>query len=323
LPNGRVNDFRLRRLKEKLGTRSMPSAEIDFDGAEAYAIGRVEDGFKHVMNFVINTSRLYNAVGCAGIARRAHVEAAGYARARCAFGQRVAEFPLMREMLAGTFATSSALTAGALALAAEADRAERGEATEPERAFVRIATNLVKMRSCQHSHRAVLTGIEALGGNGAIESFSVLPRLLRDNVVYENWEGTHNTLVAQTVRDMQRPALRAGFFDGLDAWFERAGPLAASLLDVRRSIDEARAACAALPLDDGFAALVLRPHADSLGDALFALAYAADILAERDPEARTAETGALEHFVAHALAERRPVRDEAYAARLAAIMSVA
>jgi alkylation response protein AidB-like acyl-CoA dehydrogenase len=323
LPSGRTNDFRLRRLKEKLGTRSMPSAEIDFEGAEAYAIGRVEDGFKHVMNHVINTSRLYNSVGCAGISRRAHLEASAYARARRAFGRPVAAFPLMQEMLAGTFATASALTAGALTLAAEADRVERGEATEAHRAFLRIGTNLVKMRSCQHSHRTVLTGIESLGGNGAIESFSVLPRLLRDNVVYENWEGTHNTLVAQTIRDMQRPALRDGFFEGISAWIARAEPLALPLADARRAVDDARAFCNDLPADEAFAALALRPHAEALGDAIFALSYACDVLTEGSEEVRAAETAALAHFVALNLAERRPARDAAYAARLEQIMTLA
>ena len=315
--NGDTNAFRLRRLKEKLGTRSMPSAELDFDGAEAYAIGAVSDGFRHVMNHVINTSRLYNTVGCAGICRRAHVVAAGYAKSRRAFGQRVFDFPLMQEMLASTYSTAAALTAGALTLAAQTDCLESGSASEADKAFLRIATNLVKMRSCQHSHRAVLTAIETLGGNGAIESFSVLPRLLRDNVVYENWEGTHNTLVAQTVRDMQRASLREGFFQGLRTWVARAAELASELRPATDAIAKAERVCAELPVDDdGFAALMLRPHAEALGDALFALAYAADILTESDAPRRTSELAALEHFCAHHLAETRPERSRAYAERL-------
>lgn len=319
LPNGETNAFRLRRLKEKLGTRSMPSAEIDFEGAEAYAIGDVRDGFRHVMNHVINTSRLYNSVGCAGISRRAHIVASGYARARRAFGKSVASFPLMQEMLAGTHATASALTAGALTLAAESDLAEAGRASEGDRAFLRIATNLVKMRSCQHSHRSVLTGIETLGGNGAIESFSVLPRLLRDNVVYENWEGTHNTLIAQTVRDMARPALRDGFFSGLDRWVSRAPSFQARLAPAVEAISRARALCKDLPEDDGVAALALRPHAEALADALFALAYAADLEHEHDAGVRSAESLALTHFVERELVREHPVRDDAYAARVARI----
>jgi acyl-CoA dehydrogenase len=323
LPSGETNAFRLRRLKEKLGTRSMPSAEIDFEGAEAYAIGAVSDGFRHVMNHVINTSRLYNTVGCAGISRRAHLVAAGYAKSRKAFGRPVIDFPLMQEMLASTFASAAALTAGALTLAAEADRLEGAEGTEAERGFLRIAVNLVKMRSCQHSHRSVLTGIETLGGNGAIESFSVLPRMLRDNVVYENWEGTHNTLIAQTVRDLQRPALRDGFFQGLHSWSRRTEALASELRSARDAIARAEIACASLPTDDaGFAALVLRPHADALGDAIFALAYAADILTETDDARRTAELAALEHFCEQHLTRERPERDRAYADRLARLAPI-
>lgn len=323
LPNGRTNDFRLRRLKEKLGTRSMPSAEIDFEGAEAYAIGDVRDGFRHVMNHVINTSRLYNTVGCAGISRRAHLVASGYARARRAFGRSVATFPLMQEMLAGTFATSSALTAGALTLAAASDTVEAGHASEADRAFLRIATNLAKMRSCQHSHRTVLTGIETLGGNGAIESFSVLPRLLRDNVVYENWEGTHNTLIAQTVRDMARPALREGFFAGLDRWLAQAASVGETLTPAAEAIERARAFCNEMPQDDGLAGLALRPHADALADAIFALAYAADIAREGDVDRRETERLALAHFVERELVRTLPVRDAAYAARLERIMTIA
>ena len=150
-------------------------------------------------------------MGCAGIARRAYLVADGYARHRRAFGQKIINFPLVQEMLGELRAISSVLLAGGLEVAALADQDEKGTLDQEQQAFLRVATNLIKMRSCQHSHRAVLTGIETLAGNGAIESFSVLPRLLRDNVVYENWEGTHNTLIAQTARDFLRSGLHQGF----------------------------------------------------------------------------------------------------------------
>ena len=63
---GRPNGFRLRRLKDKLGTRSMVTAEIDFDGAYAEALGPMEDGFRNTMELIVDTSRLYNAFACAG-----------------------------------------------------------------------------------------------------------------------------------------------------------------------------------------------------------------------------------------------------------------
>ncbi len=78
-----------------------------------------------------------------------------------------------------------------------------------------MALNLNKYRSSLLAHEVIQQGIEVLGGNGAIEDFSILPRLLRDNVVYENWEGSHNVLLAQVQRDMRRyqvhePFLRPG-----------------------------------------------------------------------------------------------------------------
>lgn len=324
LDDGAVNHFRLRRLKEKLGTRSMPSAEIDFEGAVAYAIGRVEDGFRHVMNHVINASRLYNTTGCAGIARRAHLVASGYAAARQAFGRPVADYPLMQEMLARTFSAGAAMLAGAMTLAAALDTVEAGGGDEAQQAFVRIGVNLAKMASCQHSHRAVLTGIEALGGNGAIESFSVLPRLLRDNVVYENWEGTHNTLVAQTLRDFHRAPLREGFLAGLRGWLGAEPAFSELLAPAVAAVERAEAAWPAIAAEDdgGLAALMLRPHAEALADALFAAAYAADVAAEASATRREAERDALWLFVAHHLAPTPPERDRAYAARVARVAGI-
>ena len=319
LDDGQVNHFRLRRLKDKLGTRSMASAEIDFDGAVAYALGRVEDGFRHVMRYVINTSRLYNTLGCTGLARRAHLVADGYARHRMAFGQPILGFPLVQEMLASMRVVNAALLAGGLSLAATADAAEANALDAQDAAFLRVSTNLLKVRSCQHSHRVVLTGIETLGGNGAIESFSVLPRLLRDNVVYENWEGTHNVLVAQTVRDFAKHRLHEGFLAGIAKRLEAAQELGDALAPAHAAVKAAEGAIVEMARvqDPGLAGLMLRPHLEALADVVCAAAYAADILAEDDPARRAEETEALAHFCDLHLASSSPRRTRAYADRVA------
>ncbi len=228
-PDGTTNGFRIRRLKHKLGTRSMASAEIDFTDAHATALGPVRDGFVHTMELVITTSRLFNAAGCAAHARRSWVVASTYAAHRRAFGQRIGEYPLVAETLAWIRADATASLAGTLLLAEVAERIDAGTASDQERAFFRVAVNLNKLQTSLLSHDAVNRGIEVLGGNGAIESFSVLPRLLRDNVVYENWEGSHNVLRAQVLRDCARLGVHEGFFDELrdrlDA--EERGELAA------------------------------------------------------------------------------------------------
>ncbi|MBL8617002.1 MAG: acyl-CoA dehydrogenase family protein [Deltaproteobacteria bacterium] len=210
--DGRPNRVHIRRLKDKLGTRSMASGELDLLDAEAEAIGPVDDGFKNVIQHVITTSRLYNATGCAAHARRAWVVASTYAQHRAAFGRPIGAFATVQETLAWMRADAAAMLAGSLWLAALAERQDAGALQPPEAAFFRVAVNLHKLRTAQLAHEAVNRGIEVLGGNGAIESFSVLPRLLRDNVVYENWEGTHNVLRAQVLRDCERYGVHEGFF---------------------------------------------------------------------------------------------------------------
>ena len=280
LPDHTPNNFMMRRLKDKLGTRSMPSAEIDFQGATAYAVGPVDAGFATVINHVINTSRLYNTVGCTGIARRATLIARGYAEHREAFGQPVIAYPLMQEMLASMYATEAALLSGSMLLANELDRVETGQADEVRRGALRIAINLSKMRSCQHSHRVVLTGIETLGGNGAIESFSILPRLMRDNIVYENWEGTHNTLLAQTLRDCARHRLHEALAAWLDVQLEAVPEKYAKL---KTMLIEAKSKCidaidrSLNAQDPQVAVLLARPYLEQFADLFFAVALLGDI----------------------------------------------
>jgi hypothetical protein len=190
---------------------------------------------------------------------------------------------------------------------------------------VRVGTNLAKLRSCQHSHRVVLTGIETLGGNGAIESFSVLPRLLRDNVVYENWEGTHNVLVAQTLRDFARLGLHEGFMatlEGLLATGDAAVDQALS--PARAALGRTREALGAILShpDPGVGALMLRPHAEALADLLFAAGLGRDLATEPDGRRRAEELEALTLFAEANLAPQRPTRDAEYAVRVRRVAAI-
>ena len=217
---GEPNGFVLRRLKDKLGTRSMITAEIDFAGAYAEQLGPLERGFRNTMELIIDTSRLYNAFGCAALAHRTYLVARGYAEHRRAFGEAIANYPLVKETLSMIRADAEAALAGSFWLARIQQRVDGGQASADEVAFLRMGLNLNKVRTACISHDAVNRGIEILGGNGTIETFSVLPRLLRDNVVYENWEGTHHTLRMQVLNDALRLSLHAGFFAVLE---ERLG----------------------------------------------------------------------------------------------------
>lgn len=220
LDDGSPNGIYLRRLKDKLGTKSMATAEMDFQDAIGYQIGEPGTGFQHAMDFVINTSRLYNAVGSAGAARRAYAIAWTYAQHRRAFGSAIKSFPLIQEVLTRMRAETMAITSGSLYLAHLRDEIEAGRADATTKKFFRLIVNLNKYRSSISATDVIRQGIEVLGGNGAMENFSVLPRLLRDSVIFEAWEGAHGTLIAQSVRDCQRHKLHEAYCETLKQTFD-------------------------------------------------------------------------------------------------------
>jgi acyl-CoA dehydrogenase len=215
--DGRPNGFRMRRLKDKLGTRAMASSEMDFDGARAWPIGPVDRGFKNIVEIVLTTSRLYNAVSCAGIMRRAEIEAFGFAHARTAFGQAIVRFPLIQRSLSRIKCESAAAISATMALLEMAECRARGELLDYEEQFYRAAVPLNKMLTALRGTQLVHEAMEVLGGNGAIESFSVLPRLYRDSYILEAWEGTHNVLSAQILRDCAKYKIH----EGLLFWCEK------------------------------------------------------------------------------------------------------
>ena len=205
LPDGSRNNYTLRRLKEKLGTRTMASAEIDFDGALGIHMGPIGEGFKLIMQNVLHISRIYNTFSVCGSGRRALQIATRYSRHRKAFGKKIANYPLVQENLANIQAENMALLSSAMRLAADQDRIDLNQKLASDQLLLqRLMANLNKyvsaLWSVQHIHHC----IDVLAGNGAIESFSSLPRLLRDSIVCENWEGTHNTLRMQVLRDILR-----------------------------------------------------------------------------------------------------------------------
>jgi alkylation response protein AidB-like acyl-CoA dehydrogenase len=214
LPDGTANGFRIRRLKDKLGTRALATGEIEFTGALGHMIGAPEDGFRIAAGVVLNTSRWLNALGSTGLMRRAYLEAASFSRFRTAFGRRIADYPLVRENLAVMKVEEQAALASTLELTALVDAIDTGTADSEDRAWHRILVNANKFVTSLAATSCVRRGIEALGGNGTIEDFSPLPRLYRDAIVFESWEGTHNILCDQVLRDLGR-------LDALDLVLER------------------------------------------------------------------------------------------------------
>ncbi|HWW61241.1 MAG TPA: acyl-CoA dehydrogenase family protein, partial [Thermoanaerobaculia bacterium] len=190
--------FCIDRLKDKFGTRSMPTGEVTLDGARAEEVG----GFA-VMTDMLNLSRLYNAVASVAAIGRAVYEARHYIERRQAFGRPVIEWPLAQE----TFFDLEAEQVGALALTFEAiealGRADAGDADAAR--LLRILTPMVKAVTGKLAVPCVSEAMELIGGNGYIEE-SPLPRLLRDAQVLPIWEGTTNILVLDTLRVANKDA---------------------------------------------------------------------------------------------------------------------
>jgi len=320
LEDGTVNEFTIRRLKDKIGTRSMASGECDFHGARAYHMGASDEGFKNMMNLVINTSRLFNAAACMGIARRAYITARTYAEHRHAFGQPIIKYPLVQETLANVKAEVDACTSGMLHLAWLSDQNERGKADDNGQQFLRLALNLNKVRTAKSARWACVEGIEILGGNGAIESFSTLPRLLRDAIVCENWEGTHNTLQMQIMRDMQKYGVHKGFFAYLDNLLNACSAADQAQVDiVRAAISKSQRALADLAkLQPGAATLAMRPQMDQLSWIL----YATIRLWERAKIAHYTDLddASIQQYIAHRLGADPDYSDPSVLSRIMAVL---
>ncbi len=233
LPDGSLNSISFKRLKNKLGTQSLPTAEIDFEGATGYPIGDTGKGFKTLMNYVINASRVHNSTGSCGLLHRAFLEARNYARQREAFGGALITYPLIQETLVALLEKSwryRLLTFKLIALIDEHGIAPRDA---DQMMWQRFLLNLAKYRTAATLARSIQEAIMVLGANGIVEDFTILPRLLRDALILETWEGPHNTLCLQIMRDAARSELPgrwvAEIQAALEAWpqdflsFTRAG----------------------------------------------------------------------------------------------------
>jgi acyl-CoA dehydrogenase len=222
LPNGDLNRLTFRKLKDKLGTQSLPTAEIVFEGATAFPIGDTAEGFKTLMTYVINVSRLHNAASACAFVHRAFLEARNYARQRETFGSALVNYPLIQETLITLLETAWRNRVLTFRLADLIDRNGFAAADENQAMWQRFLINLTKYRTAVTVTGMVREAILIMGANGIVEDFSVLPRLLRDSMIIETWEGPHNTLCLQIVRDAARSNLldrwRSEINMALDRW---------------------------------------------------------------------------------------------------------
>ncbi len=234
LPDGTPNHYRIARLKDKLGTRSMASGEIILEGAVAEVVGSLERGFVQMAEMV-NWSRLSNGVKSSALMRRGYHDATAVINGRRVFGTPLHEKPLARrQMLKLALAGEQSLSLW-MFTAALLDKAEGYGGAAPSQAAaaaLRLATPTLKFRATRDARRITGDALEMRGGIGYVEEF-ITPRLVRDAHLGSVWEGTSNIVALDAVtRAVRRHAGHAALH----------AAVAAQLADVSKSLPPAFAA---------------------------------------------------------------------------------
>jgi alkylation response protein AidB-like acyl-CoA dehydrogenase len=303
LPDGSANRYRILRLKDKLGTRDMPSGEIALEGATAYLVGASSQGFKQMAD-MINMSRLSNGMRAAGMMRRALTEALFVARNREAFGSPLEKLPLMRRQLLKIMLPTEAARSVLFFISSELSKADQGD--EDARRRVRLLTPLIKFRACRDARRVTGDAMEVRGGVGYTEEWSD-PRLVRDAHLGSIWEGTSNVVALDVLRAIRREQCLEALLPALNERIERASPAIPRLLAGRLA--------ASLDKSAEFAHEMATTRSDAHArQAATGLYYACAAALLADEGARLGERGdarrLLIAFLAymHRLAPRDPLR---------------
>jgi len=217
LPDGTRNSYVIRRLKDKLGSKSMPTGEYEFHGAVGYPVGELEHGFAQMAE-MINVSRLSNGMRAAAIMRRSLLEAVVHARGRSAFGKALFELPLLREQLFEMTLDTEAAVSIVLYAARALDEADAG--SEFHQLLVRIVTPLIKYANCRQARVTTGMSMNIRGGNGYIEEW-VNARLLRDAHLGSIWEGAENVVALDVARAASRQGAHEALFRDLGERLDR------------------------------------------------------------------------------------------------------
>jgi acyl-CoA dehydrogenase len=207
--HGRPRNIQINRLKDKLGTRKVPTAELILDGTPAQLVKGISDGVRNITP-LLNVTRLWNGISAVSLMRRGVALASDYARKRVAFGAPLSEKPLHQDTLATLEAEAEAAFHLAFFVAELTGQSEASEILENDARLLRILTPVMKLTTGKQAVAVSSEVLETFGGAGYVEDTG-LPVLLRDSQVLPIWEGTTNVLALDTLR-----ALHAGD-DGLPA----------------------------------------------------------------------------------------------------------
>ncbi|MDB4951556.1 MAG: Acyl-CoA dehydrogenase domain protein [Gemmatimonadetes bacterium] len=196
--NGRLRGITVDRLKDKLGTRKLPTAELTLNGTPAIPVGALSEGVRAITP-MLNVTRTWNAVSASALMRRGVALARDYARRRFAFGATLDQQPLHADTLAWMQAESEGAFHLTFRVVELLGQLESGEMDDNGPALLRLLTPIAKLTTARQSVAVASEAIEAFGGSGYVEDTG-LPALLRDSQVLSIWEGTTNVLSLDVLR---------------------------------------------------------------------------------------------------------------------------
>ena len=238
--DGSLNHIEIHRLKEKLGTKALPTAELSLRGTAAELIGLPGEGVKRIVTLV-NVTRVYNAACAVSSMRRAVLLARDYAKRRVAFGKKLSLQPAHLETLAQLEVESQAGLALLLHVAMLMGREELGQASEVELGVLRILVPVVKLYTGKQGVSVISEVLESFGGAGYVEDTG-LPVMLRDAQVLPIWEGTTNVLALDVLRSMAREGTLVPWSEYFEEMVTRSatGPLSQEAERVLSAIHRVR-----------------------------------------------------------------------------------
>lgn len=277
---GKVNHMEVRRLKDKLGTVSVPTGEVEFDATEAYLVGTPERGFRYMAE-MLNFERLSNAFAACGAIGRALLESKIHAANRETFGGRLDEHPLVRRDLVELTVAHEAATAFTFDAGATYEAAIRDD---DEGAFrlMRALIPVAKLRTARLAVDIASEAMELHGGNGYVADW-VTHRLLRDTQVLPIWEGPSNILALDLLRAMQREGAHEAVVDRVQSHLTAvSNPVLSEYRKaVETALDELESAFSAVAgRDRDFA----EQHAKVIANLLYDVYTAALLLTEAERE---------------------------------------
>ena len=213
LPDDTVNAIRIQRLKDKLGNHANASSEVEFIGATAWRVGAEGRGVAQILEMGTMT-RLDCALGTSGLMRQALSIALHHTRQRSAFGKKLMEQPLMRNVLADLALESEAATALSIRLASAFDR--KGK-SEHEAVMARLLTPVAKFWVCKRGSAFAQEAMECLGGNGYVEEGGegTMARIYREMPLNSIWEGAGNIMALDLLRAVRRADTAAALAEEL------------------------------------------------------------------------------------------------------------